>query len=192
MVGVERAVFGIDHACFFVGLGVCLFQHVHVIGEALEHQRHATVMEEAKGIGLVRRLYAGTLGQRQAGHRDVLGGIPEAVEGDDGLVAHLALDRLGVDQVDDRTAAQQVHRTLDRTDLVGQPEVRRVDQLEQGAGEARVLGNQLGDGFQVWVRHVLLELQSDHDLRLRRDGDALQGLLDLFGAEFLGHTCILV
>ncbi|MNI71857.1 hypothetical protein D3C73_1277580 [compost metagenome] len=70
--------------------------------------------------------------------------------------------------------------------------MRRVDQLEQGAGEARVLGNQLGDGFQVRVGHVLLELQVDHDLRLRRDGNALQGLLDLFGAEFLGHTYILV
>ncbi|MOA33370.1 hypothetical protein D3C78_1546620 [compost metagenome] len=70
--------------------------------------------------------------------------------------------------------------------------MRGVDQLEQGAREARVLGNQLGDGFQVRVRHVLLELQVDHDLRLRRDGDALQGLLDLFGAEFLGHTCTLV
>ena len=46
--------------------------------------------------------------------------------------------------------------------------MRRIDQLEQGAGQPWVLGNQLGDGFQVRVRHVLLELQVNHDLRLRR------------------------
>ena len=34
---------------------------------------------------------------------------------------------------------------------------------------------------------VLLELQVDHDLRLRRHADALQGLADLFGGEFLDH-----
>ncbi len=192
MVGIEGAVFGIHHPRFAAGLGIGFFQHLHVAGEALEHQRHATVVEQAQGVGLVRGLDTGALGQGQAGHRHVLGGVPEAVEGNDGLVAHLAFDRLGVDQVDDRTAAQQVHRTLDRTDLVGQAKMRRIDQLEQGAGQPWVLGNQLGDGFQVRVRHVLLELQVNHDLRLRRDGDALQGLLDLFGAEFLGHTCTLV
>ena len=70
--------------------------------------------------------------------------------------------------------------------------MRRIDQLEQGARQPRVLCDQFGNGFQVRVRHVLLELQIDHDLRLRRDGDALQGLLDLFGGEFLGHACTLV
>ncbi|MNH16939.1 hypothetical protein D3C79_765910 [compost metagenome] len=113
MVGVERLVFGIYHTLVAAGLGVGIFKHPHVIGEALKHQGYAAVMEQSQGIGLIHRLRADALGQGQAGHGHILRGIPETVEGDDGVVAHLTFDRLGVDQVDNRTTAEQVHRTLD-------------------------------------------------------------------------------
>ncbi len=148
-------------------------------------------MEQAQGIGFIAVLYADALGQGQAGHGHVLSGVPETVQGDNGVVIHLALDRLRIDQVDDRTAAQQIHRALDRSNLVAQPVVRRIDDLQQGPGKSRILGDQFGNDFQVRIGHVLLHLQIHHDLRLGRYADALQGLLDLFGSQLLGHLCTL-
>nr|GFD36388.1 hypothetical protein [Tanacetum cinerariifolium] len=138
-------------------------------------------------VGFVHRLRAESLGQRQAGHGDILSGVPEAVEDHDGFVTHLTLDRLRVDQVDDGPAAQQIHRTLNGRDLVGQTVMRRVDDFQQSAGQAGVLCDQPGDHTQIRVGHVLLHLQINHDLRLGRNADALQRLLDLLGSKLLGH-----
>ncbi|MNF90610.1 hypothetical protein D3C84_731800 [compost metagenome] len=187
VVGIERLVLGVHHPAIGTGVGIGLFQHAHVVGEPLQHQRHATIVEQPQGIGFIAGLGANALGQGQAGHRHVLGGVPEPVQGDDGVVVHLALDRLRIDQVDDRATAQQIHRALDRGDLVAQAVIRRVDDFQQGARETRVLGNQLRDHVQIRVGHVLLHLQIHHDLRLGRHADALQGLLDLFGSQLLGH-----
>lgn len=187
MVGVQHAVLGVHHPAFVAGGGVGLFQHRHVVREALEHQRDAAVVEQAESVGFVHRFVADPLGQAQAAHGHVLGGVPETVEGDDGVVAHLTLDRLGVDQVDHRTTAQQVHRALDRSDAIGQAEERRVHQFQESPGKARVLADQPGNVLQVRIGHDLLHLQVDHDLGLRRHADALQGLADLLGGEFLDH-----
>ncbi|MNP35499.1 hypothetical protein D3C76_1288340 [compost metagenome] len=148
-------------------------------------------MEQAQGIRFIAIFNADALGQGQTGHGHVLSGVPETVQGDDGVVIHLALDRLRIDQVDDRAAAQQIHRTLDRGNLVAQAVIRRIDDFQQGTGKARILGDQLGDDFQIRVGHVLLHLQIHHDLRLGRYADALQGLLDLFASQLLGHVCTL-
>ncbi len=86
MVGVERTVLGVDHPTIGPRLGVGIFQHAHVVRETLEHQRHATIVEQPQGIGFVHRLGAGALGQGQAGHRHILGGVPEPDEGDDGVI----------------------------------------------------------------------------------------------------------
>ena len=93
---------------------------------------------------------------------------------------------------DSRVAAQQIDRLLDRGDAVGQAEMRRVDDFQQGAGQTRVLADQPGDAAQIRVGHDLLHLQVDHDLRLRRYADALQDLLNLLGGEFVGHGSAIV
>ena len=87
-------------------------------------------MEQTEGVSLIRRVIADALGQGQTGHGHILGGIPEAVEGDDGLICQLAPNGLRIDQVDHRVAAQQVNRLLNRGDTVGQAEKRRINQFK--------------------------------------------------------------
>ena len=65
--------------------------------------------------------------------------------------------------------------------------MRRIDDFQQRPGQSRVLTNQLGDGLEIGLRHQLLHLQINHDLRLGRHADAVQKFLNLPFAELYCH-----